>query len=210
MPVYYVGILRNTGRPAVELAAEKKLDSFNFLTRPKYSEFLDFTVGLCAERLEKNYRGEIKMAGMDKTGDYRFQAYDYKGGICGVVVTDANYNERVAQAILAKSLEFFAGKYSESAYTNLQPSPKGSPPPLAMPELKEYIDKYQRPEDIDPILRIQMELDETKTFMHKSIEAMLDRGEKLDSLVAKSDNLSSQSKMFYTQAKKQNSCCIVM
>ena len=35
-------------------------------------------------------------------------------------------------------------------------------------------------------------------------------GEKIDSLVAKSDGLSAQSKMFYTQAKKQNSCCVVM
>jgi synaptobrevin family protein YKT6 len=35
-------------------------------------------------------------------------------------------------------------------------------------------------------------------------------GEKLDNLVAKSDNLSASSKMFYTQAKKQNSCCTVM
>jgi hypothetical protein len=35
-------------------------------------------------------------------------------------------------------------------------------------------------------------------------------GEKLDNLVAKSDNLSASSKMFYTQAKKQNSCCVVM
>jgi synaptobrevin family protein YKT6 len=35
-------------------------------------------------------------------------------------------------------------------------------------------------------------------------------GEKLDNLVAKSDNLSASSKMFYTQAKTQNSCCVVM
>ena len=35
-------------------------------------------------------------------------------------------------------------------------------------------------------------------------------GEKIDNLVAKSDGLSAQSKMFYTQAKKQNSCCVVM
>jgi len=56
---------------------------------------------------------------------------------------------------------------------------------------------------------------------------VLERGEKIDSLVQKSDGLSAQSKMFYTQvrsqlylslrpstnasqAKKQNSCCVVM
>ena len=44
----------------------------------------------------------------------------------------------------------------------------------------------------------------------KTIESVLERGEKLDSLVARSENLSAQSKMFYTTAKKQNSCCTVM
>ena len=58
--------------------------------------------------------------------------------------------------------------------------------------------------------QIQKELDETKIVLHKTIESVLERGEKIDSLVAKSDGLSAQSKMFYTQAKKQNSCCTVM
>lgn len=38
---------------------------------------------------------------------------------------------------------------------------------------------------------------------------VLQRGEKLDDLVAKSDGLSMQSKAFYKQAKKQNSCWYV-
>ena len=66
-----------------------------------------------------------------------------------------------------------------------------------MPELKEYLTKYQDPHQADSILRIQKELDETKIVLHKTIESVLQRGEKLDDLVAKSDGLSSQSKMFY-------------
>jgi synaptobrevin homolog YKT6 len=77
-------------------------------------------------------------------------------------------------------------------------------------------------------MKIQKELDETKIVLHKTIESVLQRGEKIDDLVAKSDGLSAQSKMFYSkcqlvnqtcrrvltfnaaQAKKQNSCCILM
>jgi synaptobrevin family protein YKT6 len=59
-------------------------------------------------------------------------------------------------------------------------------------------------------IQIQKELDETKIVLHKTIESVLERGEKIDSLVAKSDGLSAQSKMFYQSAKKQNSCCTVM
>jgi len=48
-------------------------------------------------------------------------------------------------------------------------------------------------------MKIQRELDETKIVLHKTIESVLERGEKIDSLVQKSDGLSAQSKMFYTQ-----------
>ena len=38
---------------------------------------------------------------------------------------------------------------------------------------------------------------------------VLERGEKLDNLVERSDELSKQSKLFYKQARKTNSCCVV-
>jgi hypothetical protein len=47
-------------------------------------------------------------------------------------------------------------------------------------------------------MKIQKELDETKIVLHKTIESVLQRGEKIDDLVAKSDGLSAQSKMFYS------------
>ena len=52
-------------------------------------------------------------------------------------------------------------------------------------------------------MRVQAELDETKIVLHKTIESVLERGEKLDSLVERSDALSAQSKLFYKSAKKQ-------
>ena len=58
--------------------------------------------------------------------------------------------------------------------------------------------------------KIQRELDDTQIILRKTVDSVLERGEKIEDLVAKSDGLSTQSKLFYTQAKKQNSCCIVM
>jgi synaptobrevin family protein YKT6 len=97
----------------------------------------------------------------------------------------------------------FLAKYPRSAWSSSNPT-------LSFPELKEYITKYQDPQQADSIMKIQKELDETKIVLHKTIESVLQRGEKIDDLVAKSDGLSAQSKMFYTQAKKQNSCCVLM
>jgi synaptobrevin family protein YKT6 len=63
--------------------------------------------------------------------------------------------------------------------------------------------RFQDPNQADTIMKVQAELDETKVVLHKTIESVLERGEKLDSLVERSDALSSQSRLFYKTAKKQ-------
>uniref|UniRef100_M4BBG6 V-SNARE coiled-coil homology domain-containing protein n=1 Tax=Hyaloperonospora arabidopsidis (strain Emoy2) TaxID=559515 RepID=M4BBG6_HYAAE len=70
--------------------------------------------------------------------------------------------------------------------------------------------EYQDPSKADKISAIQKELNETTAVLSKTIDNVLERGEKLDDLVSKSQDLSSQSKVFYKQAKKTNSCCVVM
>ncbi len=45
------------------------------------------------------------------------------------------------------------------------------------------------------------------SFKHNTIEAVLQRGEKLDDLVSKSEDLGLQSKTFYKTARKTNACC---
>lgn len=72
-------------------------------------------------------------------------------------------------------------------------------PRLDVPQLQEYITKYQDPRQADSILKIQQELDETKIVLHKTIESVLERGTKIENLVERSEGLSAQSKMFYTQ-----------
>ena len=45
----------------------------------------------------------------------------------------------------------------------------------------------------------------TRIIQHKTIESVLERGEKLNDLVDRSNALSAQSKMFYKTAKKVSS-----
>ncbi len=89
-------------------------------------------------------------------------------------------------------MDEFLAKHPRSTWANSNPT-------LAFPELKDYIVKYQDPQQADSIMKIQKELDETKIVLHKTIESVLQRGEKIDDLVAKSDGLSAQSKMFYSE-----------
>jgi len=130
--------------------------------------------------------------------DYTFHAYGRIEGVCGIIITNHDYPTIVAHKVLGNIVDEFLAKYPRSAWTNLVRDPTG-PPPLAYPELKTYVQKYQNPEEADSIAKIQKELDETKIVLHKTIESVLERGEKIDNLVAKSDGLSAQSKMFYTQ-----------
>jgi len=76
--------------------------------------------------------------------------------------------------------------------------------------LEATLTEYQDPTKVDKIMKVDRSLAETKEVLHKTIEAVLARGEKLDELVDKSAELSASSKAFYKTAKKTNSCCAVM
>lgn len=123
---------------------------------------------------------------------YTFHAYGRTEGVAGIIISDPDYPALVAHQLLSKVIDEFLSKYPRTAFAN-------STPTLDFPQLKEYIVKYQDPQQADSIMKIQKELDETKIVLHKTIESVLERGEKIDSLVEKSDGLSAQSKMFYKQ-----------
>lgn len=197
MKLHYLGIIRNEERPAVELCAEKDLSSYSRFTRDNYGEFMTMFSKTVAERTRPGQRQDVEER------SYTFHVYGRSEGIAGVIISDHDYPALAAHQLLSKIVDEFLAKNPRSSFTS--PNTK-----ITFPELKEYLVKYQDPQQADSIMKIQRELDDTKIVLHKTIESVLERGEKIDSLVQKSDGLSAQSKMFYTQAKKQNSCCVVM
>jgi len=197
MKILYIGVLKNEDKPAVELCAESELSSFSRFTRGSIGEFLSMFAKTVAERTKAGQRQDVEEQ------QYTFHAYARSEGVAGIIITDHEYPGLVAHQLLSKVLDEFLSKYPRSAWAT---SSAGVP----FPQLQEYIKKYQDPQQADSIMKIQKELDETKIVLHKTIESVLERGEKIDTLVAKSDGLSAQSKMFYQSAKKQNSCCTIM
>jgi synaptobrevin homolog YKT6 len=67
-----------------------------------------------------------------------------------------------------------------------------------------HLGYVQDPHQADKLAKIQSDLDETKVVLHRTIESMLERGEKLDTLVGKSEDLSMASQMFYKQVDRCN------
>ena len=131
-------------------------------------------------------------------------SYARSEGVCGVIVCDQEYPSMVAHQLLSRILDDFLTKHPVSSFRTL--TTKNS---VVFPELKEYITKYQDPQNADSLMKIQKELDETKVVLHKTIEQMLDRGEKLETLAGKSSELSENSHKMFVKAKQQNSCWYV-
>ncbi|MCJ1236307.1 palmitoyltransferase [Varicellaria rhodocarpa] len=165
-------------------------------------EFLSFAAITVADKTKPDQRRKTQ----EKLGEtvYSVHAYGRNEGIAGIIVSDEEYPLMVAQQLLSKLCDDFLSAFPKLKWGQLHLDQK------RFPILREYISKYQDPQQADSIMKVQKELDETKIILSKTIEAILERGEKLDTLVAKSDALSSSSKLFYKQAKNQNSCCTIM
>lgn len=119
------------------------------------------------------------------------------------MITDIEYPALVAHQVLSKIVDEFLTKNPVSSWIN-------SDAKVPFPELKEYLVKYQNPEEADSIMKIQKELDETKIVLHKTIQNVLERGESMHKLSENSQRLSYSTRAFASQAQKQNSCWFVV
>ncbi|KAF9903245.1 palmitoyltransferase [Lobosporangium transversale] len=196
MKLYALFVVRNNVKPAKTVIDAKDLSGFGFFQRSSVGEFMTFMAQTIAEKTQPGQRQSIEES------SYVGHVYARSEGVAGVVVTDKEYPTRVAFGLLNKILDEFTSKYPNPALW-------ASPEQIQYPELQQYLVTYQDPKQGDTIMKVQRELDETKIILHKTIESVLERGEKMESLVERSDVLSSQSKMFYKTAKKQNSCCVI-
>jgi len=165
MKLLYIGILKNESKPAVELCAERELSSYSRFTKGSISEFMTFSSKTIAERTSPGSRRDVEEE------SYVFHVYGRSEGIAGIIITDAEYPKLVAHSLLSKVVDEFLTKFPRSAFSSVTKDSQ-----MSFPELKDYIKKYQDPQQADSIMKIQKELDETKIVLHKTIESVLERG----------------------------------
>ena len=194
MKILSISIYKNDEKPAKLLASEQDLSSFGFFQRSSVGEFIKFFGSTISERVPKNERQSIEQEGMHGHIHSRGE------GVAVIMITDKEYPSRVAFSLLLKIGDEFIQDNARNKWAEN----------MGYIKLKAHITRYQDPQKADPIMKVQKELDETKIVMHKTIESVLQRGEKLDNLVDRSEQLSAQSKMFYKSAKSTNACCRLM
>jgi synaptobrevin family protein YKT6 len=130
--------------------------------------------------------------------------------VCGnglgvAVVSDQEYPARVVFDLIQAALDLFNNCCDETIWKNLT-----SDTELTVKGLDDLLIKYQKPEEVDKIAKINKELNETKEILHANINQLMKRGEKIESLVDKSNDLSFQSRIFLKKGKELNSCCVIL
>lgn len=204
MKVLGLSVLRfnpDTPEP-VMLVQGTYLDEFGFWQRGSVKEMITFFAKTICKRTEPGSRQSVQ------NEEYYVHVYMRSDGLCGCFTCDAEYPARVAFSLIAKTLEDMDTTFAQGKPNHWRAVTEDEI--LVWPKLDEDMAKFQNPAEADQISRIQKNLDDTREVLHSTIDSVLQRGEKLEDLVERSGELSTQSKLFYKQAKRANSCCAVI
>jgi len=184
------------------LCEASDLSSFGFFQRPTAQQLLNAFGKIVVKRIAPGQRITVEVDGM---AEYQVHTYVRSDGLAGTLTADKEYPARVAFAKLSEMLDSFSNDPETRGWeVCARNDGYGGWPPV-----QQALRESQDPASFDKILKIQKDLDSTQQVLHSTIDNILERGEKLDDLVARSDELSATSKQFYKQARKTNSCCVV-
>lgn len=81
---------------------------------------------------------------------------------------------------------------------------------IDFPEFKDIIIKYSDINNVDKISIINNQLDQSRIILIDSIQKVINRGEKIDDLIIKSEDLEIISDIYIRKTKNLNSCCIIL
>ena len=179
------------------LGKAEDVNEFGYFQRGSVREMLTFISRTIVKRTQPGQRQSVEQ-------DQYLVHVTNRSGMVAIAVMDKEYPSRSAFCVLGKMCDDYHEKFGDSWKSVTADDPRGDE------FLADAIVRYQDPMEADKILKIQKELDDTKVVLHKTIDSVLARGEKLDNLVDKSTDLSLASQMFYKHAKKQNQCCAIM
>ncbi|GAB5371201.1 hypothetical protein AAMO2058_001559000 [Amorphochlora amoebiformis] len=185
------------GKNALMICQVQDMSSFSYFSRGKAREFLMFGCRTTCERTPVGQRVTVNSGYKD------FVAHSLvrPDGLAAVAVTDEEYPKKIAYQLLYLALKDTDLKL-KGKWKKVTKESKVSPP-----FLEKYLKQYQEPSKVDKQGQVLKEIDELKYQLCNNLTLLLDRGEKLDDLVFKSEDMSETAKEFYVYSKKHNQCC---
>jgi len=123
--------------------------------------------------------------------------YIISHGITFLCMADSEAQRRVPFMFLEDIIQRFEATFGSAGQTAIAYSLN----PAFAPVLKRQLAYFNQAES-DSIVRIKNQIDEVKDIMMLNIDNVLERGEKLELLVEKSDNLQQESFRFRKEATR--------
>uniref|UniRef100_A0A7S0RW97 V-SNARE coiled-coil homology domain-containing protein n=1 Tax=Chlamydomonas leiostraca TaxID=1034604 RepID=A0A7S0RW97_9CHLO len=120
-------------------------------------------------------------------------------GFTYLVVADEAYGRQIPFAFLERVRDEFEEKYADKGRL----SPAHSLDRTFGPRLKSHMEYCMaHPEEISKIAAVQKKVNEVKDVMVENIEKVLERGERIELLVDKTDDLRSQAETFQKKGRQ--------
>lgn len=165
-------------------------------------EMAVFMSKLLTERTQPGYRQQVEK---DDNVAYVHKKMD---GLTCVLITDKDYPLRVAFDIVRKTQNDFM-EFLQKEKKTLKEANEDNYFSNFNATLKKILDTYQDPTKGDNLSKIKKDLEETKEVLNQALEKLLDRGEQIDNLIERSEELSQSSKEFYKRTKNSKCCTIL-
>lgn len=128
--------------------------------------------------------------------------YVVDGGFTFLVVADEQYGRQIPYAFLERVRQEFQEKYADRA----QAATAHSLDKSVGPRLKFHMEFCtEHPEELTKVAAVQKKVDEVKNIMVDNIEKVLERGERIELLVDKTDNLRTQADRFQMTGRQLRS-----
>lgn len=157
----------------------------------EYTEFKGNFTGIAAQCLQKLPASNNKFTYNCDNHTFNYLVED---GFAYCVVADESVGRQVPMAFLERVKEDFKRRYgggrADTAVANSLNRDFGS-------KLKEHMQYcIDHPEEISKLAKVKAQVSEVKGVMMDNIEKVLDRGEKIELLVDKTENLRFQAQDF--------------
>lgn len=191
-------IFKCGGTEPIMLGNSMDLSFCGFFEKGTVREFVHFNSRLVISRTVKEERQEVVL---EKGISY---AYVTSDNIGINIITDEEYSKRVAFDLIYKIMQnlnefLFTKKINLNTYTK--------DTDIGFKYLDTIVADWQNPKEKDNIMKLQTEIDDVTKIMKKNLSDLLQREENLESLMAKSNDLSKMSVDFYKKAKESNKRC---
>ena len=199
MVLYSVCMLKwREGQVPIYVAGAYDVSTFGFFQRGGARELCKFVSREVTQRAKPGDRMSVEHK------QHLCHIIVRRDNLACAVVSTHDYPQRVAFSFIQKALEGFNnihGAQWEGAVNDID---------LPVPQLEALIRRYQNPDEADPMLKIQRDLEDTKEIIVRTMDDLLERGEKLENVMDRSSDLSLQSKTFLKNTNDLNSCCMIL